>query len=993
MRIASIRQAIFPSPRKTIPLWAAWKPLAWMMAFGLLCWVLDRTDTLIFTNPQALWLVMLMPWFWWLSAAGHSGLTGWRGAIALGVRWVVLSLLILILAQPRSVRKDQTLSVIFAVDYSASISPSMREEALTFAVNMANEKPEKDQAGLVFFGRDAAVELPPMPSFPFEAVNVQVNADGTNIEQGLSLSSALIADDKIGRIVLITDGTATEGNLPPLLDELKARDIPVDVLPIAYDHDQEVWVERLELPRFVRIGENYEAAVIVSSLSAGKGDLIFKENGRVIYRGEAAYQSGKNRFVLPLQLREPGYYEYEAAIEVPKENDGYQRNNKAISYLFLQGQNQTLLVMDSEGDRRDWETLKRTLELAKRDVQVMSAYELPTDPLALLMYDSILFVNVPAEQLSVPQFEALRDAVYHQGSGFLMVGGDNSFGPGGYHNTLIEELLPVTMDIKNKKILPKSAMAIILHTCEFPQGNTWGKRITKQAIKVLGSQDEIGVLVYGYQGGAQWLFPFTPASQYKQLSIKINKVQIGDMPSFANTMTMALTGFKNVDAANKHMIIISDGDPQPPPPALLQQFVNNRISVTTVAVFPHGTQTQTMRAIANVTGGRFYFPQNANKLPSIFIKEAKTLRRSMIQNKTFTPAVQFPSPILKGIDSMPPLDGYVLTTPKGRSTTVLEGPETREPDPILATWRYGIGKTAVFTSDLSSNWAKNWMTWPQYHAFSTQLVKDISRLSTPSQVHMQAFAAGNRGVITAQDVRTQGDMLTIDTQIRGPDGQTRTITLEQIASHRYEARFDLWSEGRYQIIGQTRGEKDLAPNAPTQRMHAGFAVPYSQEYLRFGASPLTLRQIVTKTGGRLLTHKTTSEDIFTQDRQAKKTSKPAFDWLLILLCCILPLDIAVRRIHIDLQYLREIFGTNRTITPSEKTFDTLLRKKKDVQSQLASSMSKRRESQMDFVEDIFPTPPDSETKPTTRIKPTDKTDTNTTSRLLARKRQRDQENK
>ncbi len=67
-------------------------------------------------------------------------------------------------------------------------------------------KPEKDEAGLVEFGRDAAVELQPATSFPYEADTVEVDRDGTNIEKGLSLSAAMLPQDTQGRIVLITDG-------------------------------------------------------------------------------------------------------------------------------------------------------------------------------------------------------------------------------------------------------------------------------------------------------------------------------------------------------------------------------------------------------------------------------------------------------------------------------------------------------------------------------------------------------------------------------------------------------------------------------------------------------------------------------------------------------------------------------------------------------------------------------------------------------------------
>src|SRR5258708_26394767 len=126
-------------------------------------------------------------------------------------------------------------------------------------------------------------------------------------------------------------------------------------------------------------------------------------------------------------------------------------------------------------------------------------------------YDCILIDNAPADAFDLIQLTAMRDAVYNFGSGFMMVGGANSFGPGGYHRTVVEEALPVTMDISQKKVLPKGALVIILHTCEFPEGNTWAKRITIQAIKVLGAQDEVRAI--DYEGmGEHWIFELTATS-------------------------------------------------------------------------------------------------------------------------------------------------------------------------------------------------------------------------------------------------------------------------------------------------------------------------------------------------------------------------------------------------------------------------------------------------------------------------------------------------
>ena len=883
-----------------------------------------------FTRPAAFALLVITPWVWWMHVASASGLSRARSVAALMVRFVLIGVFVMFLARPRAARKSDVLAVMDAVDLSDSIGERAKEAALGFVARTVAGKPEGDKAGLAVFGRDAAVELPPRISFPLEGKSVQLNSriarDGTNLERALSLSLACIPEEDQGRIVLVSDGTQTEGTLAGILDDLASRKVAVDVLAIDYDFPHEVWLERLELPRFVKSGETYEASVILSSLQAGKGKLSLTENGERVFEGEVEFGAGKSRYTLPLYLRGPGYYEYVATIEVPPGADGWRENNVAVGHLYLKGKGRTLVVTDPQGDTRDWSTLVKTLERGGLAVELKSAYEFPREALSLMPYDCIIFPNVPADAFDAVQLQAVRDAVYSQGIGFLMVGGDNSYGPGGYNRSPVEEALPVTMDITQKKVLPKGALAIVLHTCEFAEGNTWGKRIAKEAIRVLGAEDEVGILVFDWSGGRtsgyKWLFKLTRAGDYEKLVPLINKAQIGDMPDFGTTMTMGLAGLKASDAAMKHMIVISDGDPQPPTPALIEEFVLNKISVTTVAINPHGGQeVMIMRTIAGVTGGRYYYPKDPKQLPSIFIKEAKTLRRSMIQNRMFTPTVEFPSPILKGIEGMPELYGYVLTTAKPRSTTILKGPETEQLDPVLATWRYGLGKSAAFTSDLSPNWARSWVEWGHYQAFVKQLVTDVSRVEKKTFLRMRAGASGTTGVITIEDYNPEGSFLEVEGRVSGPRGRSVPVRLRQVGARRYRGKFSLWGKGRYQVQAMGTGD------GRSETAMAGFAVPYSPEYLRFRSDPIVLGKIAAKTGGRILRGDETGKEIFGKDRKPKESSRSVEDIFLIILACLVPLDVGFRRIQIDWQLIRGWIGFGRK-GPSDKTLGALLRVKR-----------------------------------------------------------------
>ena len=923
MKLSGVISSVFPPPRRPVGAREA-LPLILFMAAFIAAWLtLEARHRLMFSAPWAFALTAVMPWVWWMHVAGMNGLSGWRWTAALLVRLAVVGVFIMLLAEPRAVRSNDTLTVLYSVDLSDSIGDRATNSALDFIASTVSKKPEKDEAGLIVFSRDAAVELPPRLTFVFDAVNSRLARDATNIEKGLLLSMAMMPEGNAGRVVLITDGCATEGNLNAALDELVARRIPVDVLPVEYQYEHEVWLEKLELPRTVKAGETYEAAIILCSLLPGEGKLSLRENDRLVFEDQVKYAAGKNRFTLPLYLREPGYYEYVARIEPPRGMDGRAENNVAVNHLYLKGEGKVLLVYDPGGDERDWRPLFESLRRTRHDVESKAAFEFPRDVLSLMPYDAIVFVNVAADQVDTAQQQAVKDAVFNLGTGFLMVGGKNSFGPGGYHMTPVEDALPVTMDVTQKKVLPKGALVIILHTCEFPEGNTWGKRIAKEAIRVLGARDDVGLLAYTSKG-EEWVFKLMPAAKYEEMFRLINQVNAGDMPSFATTMKMGLDGLKANDAAAKHMIIISDGDPGPPPPELVKAFVQARVSVSMISIYPHGgMDISIMKQIAETTGGRYYHTNDPTQLPSIFIKEAKTLKREMIQNIIFTPRVEFPSPILKGIESLPALGGYVLTSPKPLTTTILKGPEKDEVDPVLTTWRFGVGQAAAFTSDLSPNWGAQWVGWDKYDAFVKQLMVNVARVEQKSDLRVHAAAEGSQGMISAEDYSPRQSFLQVEARVTGPNQQSVNVQLKQIAPGRYQAEFPLWGKGRYQVM--TVGVGD----GRSERATGGFAVPYSPEYLRFRSNTPLLEMIAQRTGGRMLRGTETAKEIFPKERPVRRTSRPVLDWFLILLAILIPLDVGVRRVQIDWSVVAGWFRGKKTAQP-DATLGALLERKKQI---------------------------------------------------------------
>jgi Mg-chelatase subunit ChlD len=937
-----LRQCVLPSPRRTPTWWSATPLLAFLLAFGIVCLVLELNHFWVYTQLWPFALLVLAPWIWLVWLAGQNGLPPWRSGVAFLCRLMVLGLVVITLAEPRFMRKSDELTVVYTVDISDSIAPVASDQAREVVAKLSRgDKPEQDRSALVYFGRDAEVQVAPktrLSTGEIEAVSVGVRRDGSDIAQALRLAAMQIPDGQNGRIVLVSDGAQTGGDLSGVLSTLRSKQIPVDVLPIDYTYEEEVWLDRLDLPPKVVKGQTYEAAVILSSLKAGRGKLILNENGQKLVEQEIAYTPGKNRYTLPIRLRNPGFYEYTAVVD-PITPDAISQNNVAVNSLLLQGQGGVLLVTNPDGDSLAWEPLARLLQQADFAVQTISAYDLPSDSGALLPYDCLIFADVPREVFDETQLQSLHDAVFHQGLGFLMIGGPHSFGPGGWQGTLVEKSLPVDMDISRRKALLNGALVMVLDHSgsmgEIVPGTTSTKlqianRAAIGAVETLMAKDWLGVV--SFDTDPTWVVPFAPNSDAASATAKIRQIGLGGGTNMYPALGEALDAIQKLgpkDAAVKHIVLLTDGQSMGDPDEITKRCQEAQISISTIGIGdPSDVNFPLLGIIAARTNGRPYLVSNAKQLPRILIHEAVTLRRTAIRETPFTPEIAGPSVILKGIEALPSLQGMVLTVAKPRAEMVLatrSDAELDELDPVLAVQRYGVGRTAAFTSDLSSRWGHHWLQWDQSQAFVRQLITDIARTRKESSLQMEAYAQGTEGFVEIEDFSAAGDFLTISAVVLGPNKSSQSVTLQQVAPRRYRGQFELVGEGRYSVTAAT---------STGDRTSDAFVVPFSQEYLKFSANPSVLENIAAATGGRMLTGSETSAEIYHPDRAVKYRSRSIFDLLLIILSCLIPLDVALRRIQFDFASVWQTL--KRPLAPTVKatstaTMSMLLRQKETLQ--------------------------------------------------------------
>jgi hypothetical protein len=250
-------------------------------------------------------------------------------------------------------------------------------------------------------------------------------------------------------------------------------------------------------------------------------------------------------------------------------------------------------------------------------------------------------------------------------------------------------------------------------------------------------------------------------------------------------------------------------------------------------------------------------------------------------------------------------------------------------DPVLATWRYGLGTTAAFTSDLSPGWGKDWVNWEKYQAFVKQLMIRISRVRKEGHLRMWSYMSGSEGVIMVEDFHPNEMFLDVVAGVTGPGDQQRTIPLKQVGPRRYQATFPTWGTGLYQIntLGKSGTERE-------DRINGGFIVSYSPEYLRLTSNHEILNEVRERTKGEELTPTAGREQLYNR-RQPKQSSQPVFDWLIIALACLVPMDVGVRRVQLDWSVIKGWLGFGRR-KETTVTMGALLARKQEVGTQLKS---------------------------------------------------------
>ena len=840
-------------------------------------------------QPWALLAIPLALALVWLTRHRLRRLGLWRRRLALGLRLTILLALAGALAQPLLRVPDDRLSVVFALDVSQSLDAATQSEIAGWVEQAMRARGSQDLVGAVAFGRDAHVVRPPT-SGESPVLPAAVQVDGTNLARGLQLAGALAQGEGSRRIVLISDGWATEGDAEQTVGGLE--DIQLLVVPVRNGLPRpEVVLQRIDVPSYVREGESFDAVISVGATETTAGTLRAFVDEEPVLEQHVQLVPGHNSFTLELQNVAGGFHRLHAVIE--PEADATPTNNTAYAFVVVKDRPRLLVVEEREGDARAIASLAAASGM---DVQVINPSALPPLP-ELERFDALVLSNVSATSFTLDQLNVLNAYVGSLGHGLVVLGGPTTFALGNYGGTPLEQALPLSANIPTKREGARIALLLVIDrsgSMDLKSDGVAKIEMAKEAA-ILATQslrpgDIIGVL--GFDMRPRWVVPL---QQIAPESLPAIETQIARLEADGGTdiyaaLERAYEALRGVRAEVKHIVLLSDGQGwEAKYEELASQMRAAGIGLSAIAV-GNDADTQLLSRLARWGEGRYYFTERVLDIPQIVTQEAAIAKRTALVEGTIRPQLITSSPILRSIApaDLPPLGGYIATVPKDNAQVVLA---TDTGEPLLAQWYYGLGKTVAWTSDLSPHWASEWLNWAGNQRFWNQALRWVMPTPASRELHLSVALDGREARIIAESVR-DGEFVNLaptTARITLPDGRVAEVPLHQVAPGRYETSVVAEAPGVYQVdISQTENGQVVRQET------TGFSIREDAEMGNFGANEPYLRRLASATGGWVIER---PEEAFSRDRSLAGHRWEPLWWRLLLVAGLLwPVDIAVRRL-------------------------------------------------------------------------------------------------
>jgi Ca-activated chloride channel homolog len=877
-------------------------------------------------NPKMLGLVLLAPYFLYMTGKSLADLPWIQRALSFVLRCAFVLLLALGLGRVAKTAYASKVCTVYMVDVSESVPDEALADAQADIDDAWKNRGDGEVRVITFATRPRVIgstdagdkDAAPPKIERHDPPGQRVQGAGTNIQAAIQLAYGLYPHGYLKRAVLYSDGVQTAGDALAESERSAEFEVRLFVVPYKRPVPAEVAVRELRVPSKIKVGEAFELRAQIFSnrpakvrarlyqgealngldgirdleLKVGENDIPFKSVVRIpgavtysleveplsVITGVPAAPSSSasttgSAVPAPTTSAKPGasaapstsssapMVAIGAGVGSPKKGlDRFVENNKYAVTVAVPGRPSVLYI---EGDQGHGSYLTNALVAQEFEVDLRGPDGIPSSLKEIERYDFMVLSDVSADAVSYSQQDLIESYVKDLGGGFVMAGGQNGFGLGGWRHTKIEKILPVRMDAEKKQDQPAIALCLVIDRSGSMSGQKieMAKEAAKATAETLAPDDYIEVIAF--DSSPQRLVRMQSARNRMRILSDISRLQPNGGTDIFPALQMANEDLALVAAKRKHIILLSDGEaPIQGIKELVQEMVSEGMTASAVAL-GEDADKNLMKLVAETGGGRFYPVKDPNSLPRIFTKETELVSKSAAVDEYFQPVLITPADFIRGIDieGSPYLHGYVATQLKPPPAQMILAPGDHEDQPLLARWRVGLGWTLAWTSDVKNLWAAEWLRWPQYPQFWGQLVREHMRQKKRQVLDMKVDLVDGQLKASIDaiggDDRFQnglGGKVTITGP--APKNDKVTIALQQIAPGRYEATTTLDQFGSFVI----QGELVAANGTPVAESFGHVSNPYPREYAAFEPDVVTMEKMALATNGQKDAARTTIVD-------------------------------------------------------------------------------------------------------------------------------------
>lgn len=440
-------------------------------------------------------LVSLSPWPTWallvlgaLAVGGvvlawrglHRENRPWRRRILLSLRTLSMVAALFVVLEP-GIRLLQTSRVknrlAILVDGSASMGfpisaggPSRIDQAASWLSSIAPRLRElSDRYTLEFhrFDKDLApadldgLQRPQEPTGErTDLLGALQSLAGGRSASGRKLAGAIVVSDGADNAAL---AAGVSGSARKALEELK---LPISTVSTGGGDLPDLAVAGIKVEDFAFVRNTVEVEVLLTATQMGRREVpvILRREGQVVAQKTVTLESGKQEYPLRFQFTpdQIGQFVYTVAVPVYEGEAVHSNNSRSFVLRVIRDRVRTLLVVG----RPSWDQrFLRMLLKTDPNVDLISFFILRTpqdNPRAL--EHELSLIPFPVDEIFDKQLDSFDLVIFQnfayrpyrmegylpnirryveQGGAFVMIGGENSFGEGGYHTSPLADLLPV----------------------------------------------------------------------------------------------------------------------------------------------------------------------------------------------------------------------------------------------------------------------------------------------------------------------------------------------------------------------------------------------------------------------------------------------------------------------------------------------------------------------------------------------------------------------